>query len=106
MFKGYTLIEKINWFLGTDFSLIHLFPPLLKDDLFISSVKFEVPFYIIHGSHDYMTSKVLAKKYLDVLEAPKKEFFEFANSAHSPNMEETKKFIEVFRKIAAENSAH
>ena len=50
-----------------------------------------------------MTSQVLAEKYLNVLEAPRKEFFLFENSAHSPNMEEPEKFIEVFRKIALEN---
>jgi hypothetical protein len=37
------------------------------------------------------------------LEAPKKEFFTFNNSAHSPNMEESEKFIQIFRKIALEN---
>ncbi|MCL2067738.1 MAG: alpha/beta fold hydrolase [Treponema sp.] len=103
VFKGYTLSEKINWFLGSDFSMIHLFPALQKVDLFVSSVKFEVPFYIIQGIYDYMTSYTLAKEYFDVLEAPKKEFFTFFNSAHSPNMEEPEEFIKVLYKIALEN---
>jgi len=102
-FKGYTLSEKINWFLGADFSMIHLFPIVMNDDLFESSIKFQLPFYIIQGDYDYQVSQVLAEKYLDVLEAPKKEFFAFANSAHSPNLEEPEKFIEVLRKIASEN---
>lgn len=104
VFKGYTLTEKANWLLGADFSMIYLFPVVLEDDLFVSSVKFEVPFYIIQGAYDYQVSQVLAEKYLDVLEAPEKDFFTFANSAHSPNMEEPETFIEVFRKIASENS--
>ena len=103
VFKGYTINEKINWFLGADFSMIHLYPEVLKDDLFTSSVKFEVPFYIVQGNYDYMVSQVLAEEYLEIIDAPKKEFFSFANSAHSPNMEEPEKFIEVFRKIASEN---
>ena len=104
LFKGYTLKEKINWFIGADFSMIQLFPSVLfKDDLFVSSVKFEVPFYIVQGAYDGQCSPVLAEKYLDILEAPKKGFFIFDNSAHSPNMEEPEKFIEVFRKIASEN---
>lgn len=103
VFKGYTLREKINWFLGSDFSMIYLFPVILQDDLFVSSVKFEVPFYIIQGAYDYQVSQVLAEKYLEALEAPKKEFFSFANSAHSPNMEEPEKFVEIFHKIAFEN---
>lgn len=103
VFKGYTVSEKINWFLGADFSMIYLFPTVLSDDLFTSSTKFEVPFYIMQGDYDYMVSQVLAKQYFDAVEAPKKEFFAFANSAHSPNMEEPERFIEIFRKIAAEN---
>jgi pimeloyl-ACP methyl ester carboxylesterase len=47
--------------------------------------------------------KYIHHRYLDTIEAPKKEFYAFANSAHSPNMEEPKEFIEVFRKIASEN---
>lgn len=103
VFKGYTVSEKINWLLGADSSMIHLFPPLSKDNLFTSSAKVEVPFYIIQGAFDYQVSQVLAEKYLNALDAPKKEFFKLANSAHSPNMEEPEKFIEIFRKIALEN---
>ena len=103
VFKGYTLIEKVKWFLGADFSMVHLFPTVLEDNFFISSTKFEIPFYIIQGDYDYMVSQVLAEKYLDAIEAPKKEFFSFANSAHSPNMEEPGKFIDIFRDIALEN---
>ncbi len=97
VFKGYTVREKIDWFLGADFSMLHLFPVVLKDDLFISSVQFEVPVYIIQGDYDYMTSQVLAKRYFDVLEAPEKEFFGFVHSAHAPNMEEPEKFIRILR---------
>ena len=102
-FKGYTLSEKINWIPGTDFSMIQLFPPMIDIDLFVSSTKFEIPFYIVQGAYDYQTSKVLAQKYLNVIEAPKKEFFMFENSAHSPNLEEPERFVEVFCKIASEN---
>ena len=81
--------------------MVHLFPAVLEDNLFISSSQFEVPFYIVQGDYDYMVSSVLAEKYLDVIEATKKEFFSFSNSAHSPNMEEPGIFIEVFRKITS-----
>ena len=57
------------------------------------------------GSLWFQVSQVLAEKYLDALEAPRKAFFIFSDSAHSPNMEEPEKFIEVFRKIALENPA-
>jgi pimeloyl-ACP methyl ester carboxylesterase len=103
MFKGYTLREKINWFIGEDFSIVRLFPICLNDDLAVSSVEFEVPFYIVHGGLDYVTSLVIAENYFDIVKAPKKEFFLFENSAHSPNLEEPEKFVEIFRKIASEN---
>ena len=102
-FKGYTLTEKIGWFLGVDFSMIHLFHIPMDDDLFASSTEFEIPFYIVHGTYDYQVSQVLAERYLDCLKAPQKEFFKFDNSAHSPNLEEPEKFIEVFRKIASDS---
>jgi pimeloyl-ACP methyl ester carboxylesterase len=102
-FKGYTLKEKISWFLGADFSMIHLYPLMIHDDFLTESVKFEIPFYIVHGSYDYQVSQVLSEKYLEALDVPKKEYFLFENSAHSPNMEEPERFVEVFRKIAEEN---
>jgi pimeloyl-ACP methyl ester carboxylesterase len=102
-FKGYTLREKINWFLGADFSMVRLFPVILNDDLFVSSVKFDVPFYIVQGHYDYQVSQVLAEKYFDAVVAPQKGFFLFDDSAHSPNLEEPERFIEIFRKIALDN---
>jgi pimeloyl-ACP methyl ester carboxylesterase len=101
-FKGYTLTEKINWFIGADFSMIYLFPVILQDNLFESSVKFEIPFYIIQGVYDYQVSYILAANYFDILEAPIKGFFTFDNSAHSPNMEEPEKFIQILRSIASD----
>lgn len=100
VFKGYTLSEKIYWLRGADFSMIHLFPVVLEDNLFESSMEFEIPFYIIQGAYDYQVSQVLAEEYLNAIEAPKKEFFTFDNSAHSPNMEEPERFIDILRKIS------
>lgn len=102
-FKGYTLIEKIKWFLGADFSMIHLFPVVLNDSLFDSSTIFDVPFYIAHGAYDYQVSQKLSQKYLDTIDAPEKEFILFDQSAHSPNLEETEKFAAFMRKIHAQN---
>ena len=44
--------------------------------------KVDVPVYILQGKHDYQTCYSEAKKYFDMLEAPRKEFIEFSNSAH------------------------
>jgi len=93
-FRGYTAREKVNWFLGADFSMVRLFPVLQQDNLFESSVRFEVPFYLVHGDYDYQVSGV---------DAPKKGFFPFSDSAHSPNLEEPERFVGVLRLIASEN---
>ena len=52
---------------------IYLFPVPMNDDFFMSSIKFEIPFYIIQGIYDYQVSQVLAEKYLDALTAPKND---------------------------------
>jgi len=102
-FKGYTLKEKIGWLLGADYSMINLYPPLVNMDLSISNPEFEIPVYILQGIYDYQTSTVIAKEYFDIIQAPKKEFIMFYNSAHSPNLEESTDFVKVFRRIAEEN---
>jgi len=101
-FKGYTFFEKINYARGSLFSLKHLWDEAFVENLIRTSTTFEVPIYILHGKYDYTTSFTLAREYYEIIKAPKKAFFEFENSAHSPNMEEPEKFIEIIRSIASE----
>ncbi|MNG17606.1 hypothetical protein D3C84_1016060 [compost metagenome] len=49
---------------------------------------------MVMGQYDYMTSVNAANDYFDVLEAPKKEFVVFKNSAHYPQFEEKELFAE------------
>ena len=98
-YKGYTFTDKLNYLRGTLFSLNTLFGEVIKDNLFETSIDFEVPVYIIHGKYDYQTSYVLAKEYFNTLRAPKKEFFTFEYSAHSPNIEEPERFANVMKLI-------
>lgn len=102
-FKGYTLSEKINFIRGADFSMEYLFQKVLNDNLFESSSSFNVPFYIFQGAYDYQVSYTLAKEYLNKIKSPRKAFFTFEYSAHSPNMEEPEKFVQLVRHIAEEN---
>lgn len=97
-FKGYTLTEKINFMRGNLGSLDKLFDNVIKDNLFTSSTEFEIPIYVLQGKYDYQVSHDLAKKYLEEISAPKKEFVTFEISAHSPIAEEPEKFLnEVLR---------
>lgn len=98
-YRGYTLGEKLNYLKGVMLSL-NKFPEMTEDNLFQTSTKFEIPVYIIQGKYDYQVSYELARKYLDSINAPKKMFFTFKESAHSPNIEEPERFVEVVRSIA------
>jgi pimeloyl-ACP methyl ester carboxylesterase len=65
----------------------------------VCSPAFEIPFYVLQGEYDYQVSYSLAKEYLDIIKATGKYFFTFNNSAHSPNMEESEKFVRIIRRI-------
>jgi len=85
------------------FSLNHVFHNVLNDNLCESSVHFNIPVYIVHGKYDYQVSYVLAHEYFDKIEAPAKTFFSFENSAHSPNLEEPEKFLQIMHHITLMN---
>lgn len=102
-FKGYTLSEKLYYFNGSLFSLNNVWHYIASDNLNETSTDFSIPIYIIHGKYDYQVSHTLSKEYFDKIDAPKKAFFTFENSAHSPNMEEPEKFVGIVREIASEN---
>lgn len=100
LFKGYTLSDKSNYTKGNMFSLKNVFPYVIADNLFESSISFQTPVYVIHGLYDYQVSHELAKKWVDSIQAPDKRLYTFQNSAHSPNMEEQTKFVTTVREIA------
>ena len=99
LFEGYTLSEKQKYPQGAMFSQKYLWNNIIYDNLFESSTFFQVPVYIAHGKYDYQVSHVLAREWFDKIETPEKMFFTFENSAHSPNMEEPEKFVEIVREI-------
>lgn len=98
-FKGYTISEKLFYFKGSMFSLENVWHYIANDNLNETSVNFEVPVYIIHGKYDYQVSYTLARQFFNNIEAPKKAFYTFENSAHSPNVEEPERFVTVVRGI-------
>lgn len=103
LFNGYTLSEKAGYGMGSLLSLEHVFDYVIDDNLFLSSNSFDVPVYIIHGAYDYQVSHELAKQYYEVIQAPHKAFFSFENSAHSPNMEDPERFVQIVKEIAQQS---
>ena len=99
-FKGYTFFEKINFARGSLFSLKQLWDKTFDDNLLESSITFQIPIHILHGMWDYQTSYTLAREWFDKIDTPEKMFYSFENSAHSPNMEEPEKFVQIVHDIA------
>ena len=103
-FKGYTLSEKTNYLRGMMFSLTTLWHNVVEDNLFESSITFQVPVYITQGKYDYQVSYTLAREWFDKIEAPKKAFFTLENSAHGVIIEEPEKFVQIIREIVLLNT--
>lgn len=94
---AYTLNEKINIWRAKAFlrSSIGLYQELIDADLSNTLTKLEIPVYILAGRYDYTVNYDLQKSYFNKINAPKKGFYTFENSAHSPMFEEPKSFIEI-----------
>ena len=96
--KEYTLSDKMNFMKASMYSLNHLWPVVIQKNLFNDIDSMRVPVYIFQGKFDNQTPYPIAKEFFNHLKAPKKEFFTFENSAHSPVMEEVPKFNSIVLK--------
>ncbi|PKG23115.1 alpha/beta hydrolase [Niallia nealsonii] len=90
----YNLLDVIRYNYGLTYSQNILLKNLTDNPLPSIVTKLELPFYFIMGKYDYMTSPNAAIKYFDRVEADKKEFITFEQSAHYPQFEEKGKFYE------------
>lgn len=94
--RDYTIKEKINmWRSKAKSGVSSMWSEMMKRDLSKEVTKFEIPVYLFHGVHDYTVSYKLAKEYFDLIDAPKKAFFTFDHSAHSPIFEEPERVREI-----------
>jgi len=95
-FREYTLLEKINLWRGKSQSGVSpMWDEMTSTDLTTLVTEFEVPVYILAGRYDYTVNYDLQKDYFTKINAPKKGFYTFENSAHSPMFEEPEKYIEI-----------
>jgi len=94
--REFTIKEKINLWRGKSQSGVSwMWNEVVTTDLSKECLKFEIPIYFFHGVYDQTVSYKLAKGYFDLIEAPRKAFFTFENSAHSPVFEEPQKVKEI-----------
>jgi len=71
---------------------------------FLEDIKeLKVPIYFIMGKYDYHTPTAVVAKFYNQLQAPKKDFILFENSAHVPQLEENEKFNKTLIRILEEN---
>lgn len=93
---------KDVWQIATNpfFSLEHLIDELYTLDLAKQVPRVDCPVYMLHGRHDALTPGSLARSYYEQLEAPKKEWIWFNQSAHFPAFEEPEKFGRILQTVA------
>jgi pimeloyl-ACP methyl ester carboxylesterase len=95
-FREYTLMEKINLWRGKSQSGVSFnWDEIIATDLTTQVTDLEIPVYILAGRYDYTVNYDLQKNYFEKINAPKKGFYTFENSAHSPLFEEPERFIEI-----------
>jgi len=98
LFKEYSLKDKIDLWIGKASSGISIiWNEMSAHDLSEENMSFEIPVYFFQGKYDYTCSYELAKSYFDKIDAPKKGFYTFINSAHSPIFEEPSECIRVIK---------
>lgn len=88
----YNLLDRIRFYRSVSNAQEVLIGQASKKPLPTFVTKLEVPVYFIMGQYDYMTSAKAAKTYFDQIDAPKKEFITYDQSAHYPQFEEKEKF--------------
>lgn len=94
-FEGYSALDFLKYGLGSMFSTDKMFHIVTDENLMETTNQFDVPIYIFHGTYDLQVSYTLALQYFELMKAPEKVFYSFEHSAHSPNFEETKLFLEI-----------
>ena len=95
-FREYTVREKFNLWRGKSQSGVSsIWNEIIATDLTTQVTELEIPVYILAGRYDYTVNYDLQKNYFMKINAPKKGFYTFENSAHSPLFEEPESFIEI-----------
>ncbi|WP_026010968.1 alpha/beta fold hydrolase [Paenibacillus sp. OSY-SE] len=88
----YNLLDRIRYNRGVSYVQETLIGQAIKKPLPSIITKLDLPVYFIMGHYDYMTSTKAAKTYFDQIDANKKEFITYDQSAHYPQFEEKEKF--------------
>lgn len=88
----YNLFDRIRYNRGVSYVQEILIGQAMEKPLPAIVTKLDLPVYFIMGQYDYMTSAKSAKTYFDQIDADKKEFMTYDQSAYYPQFEEKEKF--------------
>ncbi len=103
-YPEYSINDKLNSLIGSKLSLKVLWMEAINANLFESHPELEVPVYIFQRKYDMHTVTEVAKDYFDMLNAPKKEYYSFDNSAHWPHLKEHKKYRDILQRIVKKSA--
>lgn len=90
----YGIFDLLPYLLGTERSMKSLWPEIMTHNLSREIPALKLPVYFFIGAHDYNTPFTIAQNYYSNLSAPRKAFYWFEHSAHSPCYEEPALFCE------------
>jgi pimeloyl-ACP methyl ester carboxylesterase len=92
----YSLRDKVNLWRGKVTSGVSsMWTTMLHTSLARAIPRVDVPVHFAHGAHDLTCSIDVARDYYTSLEAPRKAFYTFGHSAHSPLFEEPERFCTI-----------
>jgi pimeloyl-ACP methyl ester carboxylesterase len=94
----YAWPEKIRYTSAAQKSFNILMPQLAAINMNVDVSSVAVPVYFAEGRYDRMAPFEVSQQYFAALNAPKKEWIWFENSAHFPQWEESEKFHDLLTK--------
>ncbi len=88
----YGIADKVASIFGSAVTFALVYDQLDNVDLETQSARLEVPVFFAEGRYDLNAMTVLAERYFNVLNAPKKQLVWFEHSGHNPEHEEATAF--------------
>jgi pimeloyl-ACP methyl ester carboxylesterase len=93
------MMDRINFFRGAIKVFNAVYPQLQDFDFRESATDFEIPVYILTGSHDYNAPYWITEEYFNAINAPSKQHYWFNESGHGQIWSEVDKFHNIMRQI-------
>lgn len=88
----YGIADTVASFLGGAITFARVYDQLDEVDLDSQVTALAVPVWFVEGRHDLNSFPVLAERYIEVLQAPRKELVWFAHAGHNPMHEDASRF--------------